>query len=294
MLRSFLARVLAFLGLAFNFHFNLNATAHEHIHMKNISQDGGGDETCKLSAALIVSIHVPYTDNSLSSFQLDQLVAIQVDDAEETYFVPKHILLKSSEYFEGALQGQFIETKQQKLRLPGCDTTTLHLFLNWLCNRTLSTLCDELYELTDGDVEDDSQEVRQAASKLQVILVKLWVFGEAYLMPKLQNETMECFLDLLQNGFISTDAVHVAFELTASDMFRRMIAKEVAQWQRRGCYSDEEIDGLGTIDGFFKITIKVLEECHRTGCRHQCDEVGCAPSFADFHKPYVVDEKKSS
>lgn len=130
--------------------------------------------------------------NSLSRpFSVDDhLITIALgDDNNSVYSVQKAVLCTASSYFTKAFDGSFSESKERTLKLPGCNSTTFELFLYRLCHQKLP---EKMY--------DDDFETCEPCG-VQPALVQLWYFADAYLMPKLQNESLCRLHDCFSAGF---------------------------------------------------------------------------------------------
>lgn len=89
------------------------------------------------------------------------------------YLVSKSKLCEISKFFVKAFQGQFLEHDTKLLRFPDTADDTLKAFLYWLINGDLPNT------MTLGDVD------------AEILLVQLWVFGDTYMIPVLQNAAMQ-------------------------------------------------------------------------------------------------------
>ena len=114
-----------------------------------------------------------------------EMVAIRLEDEEETFYVEKALLCRASPYFTAALEGSFKEAREGVLTLPGCDRKTLELFLTWTLHHYIP---EHLITMPDGLYQEQDH---FKASELQVILVRLWCFANSVIMPALQDTTMD-------------------------------------------------------------------------------------------------------
>lgn len=132
------------------------------------------------------------------------------------------------------------------------------LFLYWLCKRELP---DWRLSLAKEAREPDEYYV----NRYQHALVRTWAFGEAYLLPKLQNKAMARLLAALGAFKPDVDTVKEVYENTAAtSVLRQVITKEVVcryRRYRRAEFTDPELMELGRIDGFFLGFMDQLHEC---------------------------------
>lgn len=131
----------------------------------------------------------------------------------------------ASDYFRSALLGSFSEAKDKKLRLPGCDTAVFELFLYWICNKTLPNFETQTTGLSWDD--EDYAASEEFASKIQALLARLWYVAGMYLLPVLQNDTMNRLLDVMQNVQVEPTAMEIAFDIGPPDcLLRKMLLEE--------------------------------------------------------------------
>lgn len=194
-------------------------------------------------------------------FQQQDLVSIQVDDGT-AFWVQEAFLNSSSDYFRKALTGEFEESHTKTLHLPECGTETFKHLLFWMVNRDI--------EVPKWDENDSSQ--------AQIQLAHLWAAGQMYLMPNLQNRVMECLWTVFEDSNTSVDAVCAAFDVTSEgSKLRKLFIMELV---RDRIYdheqSDEELDRLGALPGFFKahteMFAKRIELESRGPCSWEIDE----------------------
>jgi hypothetical protein len=95
------------------------------------------------------------------------------------------------------LNGSFSESVEGVLKLPGCDVNTFESFIYWLFHKDLSHL-----------LESDHP---------HVCLAKLWCFGEACLLPKLQNCAMRTLITSFKDFYVNFDAMEIAGSETQVD-----------------------------------------------------------------------------
>lgn len=214
------------------------------------------------------------------------MVTIQPQDSDEIFLVQRALLIQASEYFQKALKGHYAETERRVLRLPGCDTPTLQLFLYWLYHRTLPCFgeAQSILYVKHGSKSDIAL---KNAIDHQIKLFRLWGFAEAYLLPRLQNETMECLCDFLMFHRLQPAAAHVAFEVSSRDLLEYFCVKQAANDWRSSYYDEDDLTVLGGIPGFMNMMLNSIEECRQRGCLcHQSKP--CRPSLQRERKSYMV------
>ena len=192
------------------------------------------------------------------------MVAIKLDNSEETYFLQKAQLIGVSSYFSAALEGTFKESTERVMKLPGCEKDAFELFLYSLCYRKLPNLADYI------DHKDDDAVIDSRASQVQVALVQLWCFADAILTPDLQNIVMKSLLQFFAVTRITTEGLRVAFSLTSKDSLLRkaMLDEFLSDYaaEKRfpsssNLYTEEEKDSFARIPGLMSELASGLMSC---------------------------------
>lgn len=151
-----------------------------------------------------------------SRFTEGLTVTIQLENTTKTFMVQRALLCSLSDYFTTALGGSFKEGRDNTLRLPGCDTETFKMFLYWACNRSLP------------EAPEPGKGTTPANQTFQFIMVKVWCFADAILLPQLQNDAMKALLDGLRYARVPVEAIRFTFENSANDsVLRKAILEEV-------------------------------------------------------------------
>jgi len=184
-----------------------------------------------------------------STWQDDTLIKVTLDDGAGPYFVPKALLCAASDYFVTALkQETFSEGNTRDLCLPGCDDETLAYFLHWLTYRTLPSQRSHVNE------HKSSQDCQHCHSAM----IKLWAFGDAYFLPKVQSLAMSWLTRLCTEIPMPATDAKMAFELTAVDSkLRTLVTRFMAYYVATGDWEDSEtLNIAGSVPGFFQYFVK--------------------------------------
>ncbi|TIA16451.1 hypothetical protein D6C81_05943 [Aureobasidium pullulans] len=124
------------------------------------------------------------TPNRLPSRKLyKDTVTVVVGTEEDSFVVHKGLLCFYSDFFRAAFNGSFEEATERKIKLPDVDIDTFENFQLWLYSRTLL------------DTEDSANESGHATYLTFTALAKLWIFGDKYLIPLLQNNVIGAMHD---------------------------------------------------------------------------------------------------
>jgi hypothetical protein len=136
----------------------------------------------------------------------------------------------------------------------------------WLCQGSIVSF-DEL----DDSAENEA--IHKASADYQQFLAGLWLFGDAYMLPKLQNDAMKMFLEHTQGRMVGPAAVKYVFANTAPDCVLRVAFLEEAIYDSLVLrnYKEEEKNEVGAIPGFLfavsKRTTVIKRDCnHHRGC----------------------------
>ncbi|KAK4539369.1 hypothetical protein LTR36_010999 [Oleoguttula mirabilis] len=221
-----------------------------------------------------------------STFQDDYMVTITLENSPTSFQVQKALLCNTSDYFKRALDGGFKEGSDRTLRLPGCDQETFEVVLYWITSKTLPDFAAEL------DNEDTTFDARHEMSSVrQTLLVRTWAFGDAYLMPKLQNMAMRSLLAVFKHNRAHPEALREAFATTgAESTIRKACIMEAASDIYEEAYTNEEKDRLGATPGFLSALLDVTGNCFDE------DKVVKMQKYADtrnqYAESYFVPEKQ--
>lgn len=91
--------------------------------------------------------------------------------------IHKDLLCFYSDYFRGALNGSFKEAIEGKISLPDANADLFYIVNGFLYTRELRQQNNRM----NSDID-------------LVTLGQLWIFGDRYLMPFLQNTTMDAYI----------------------------------------------------------------------------------------------------
>ncbi|KAF2769778.1 hypothetical protein EJ03DRAFT_351045 [Teratosphaeria nubilosa] len=210
-----------------------------------------------------------------SAFANDYLVTLIPDGEDcQTYRVSCATLCETSEYFRAALQGNFREVSSGILTFPGFDDKTLQGFVYWLSEGDLPDHEDFL----SWDVRDrDEQDFNERLLEWELLLIRLWAFGDQHLLPRLQNRAMIPLLQAMMEQTLAPQAVREIFERTAKDaQLRRAATIQVTGDLTGTYYQDDEVEELSQIPGLLVAVMNENRKCHgglKRGCK--CDVLCC-------------------
>ncbi|KAG9954074.1 hypothetical protein KCU85_g604, partial [Aureobasidium melanogenum] len=142
-----------------------------------------------------------------------ETVSILVGPNKEKYNPHKDLLCFYSGFFRGAFKGPFKEAAEGKIELPDVNPDIFEAFQVWLYS----------HSLRDGDNNKDSSKRPQLLPCRT--LAQLWVFGDKYEIPLLQNDSTDALLGKLEeeNQFDVT-VVQIAYQNTMQGSCLRRLA----------------------------------------------------------------------
>ena len=96
-------------------------------------------------------------------------VGFGADGEEQAFLVYKEFICYYSPFFDAAFNGSFEEGKTQSIDIDDVRPAVFGLFVNWLYTQKVTH-------------DEDNATMRN--------LVDLWILGDRYLVPRLQNQTL--------------------------------------------------------------------------------------------------------
>ena len=133
-----------------------------------------------------------------------------VGQSATSFTVYKSLLVGSAPFFAAALEGNFVEATEQTIEMPDVSSEVFKRFMLWMYTASL---------IGDGEsVRDLSCEV----------LVRVYVFGDTYDIPNLQNCVMDTLKARLDSSLTRLDGEHISliYKNTAKDCSLRRFAVE--------------------------------------------------------------------
>jgi hypothetical protein len=152
------------------------------------------------------------------------MVTIDIKDAKKTYKVQKSLLCTAAKYFRDALGGSWAERGSKPITLPDCDEETCQYFIYWLAYRKLpSSLANE-----DSPMDADGDDTGSDDTLNSCRLVKIWVFGDKYVMPQLQNATMTLLISNVRKNSLRVETTRLAFEMLPDSLVTKLLLEQQA------------------------------------------------------------------
>jgi hypothetical protein len=116
------------------------------------------------------------------------------DGEKKPVFVHKNYICEYSKYFRVAFHDGFAETDAQEIDLEETDPQTFNRFLHWTYHQSLPTS-----ELGPNHFNKN---------------VKLWIFADKYIVPKLQNYIMTIIMESLYGALARSDPRNLGASVT--------------------------------------------------------------------------------
>ncbi|KAK5122021.1 hypothetical protein LTR85_004267 [Meristemomyces frigidus] len=181
------------------------------------------------------------------------MISINAGEGQEPFHIQRTLLTNSSPWFDKALSDHFNEGQDRTLRFPGTSATVVQIFIFWLFNKELP-LRDILTDLCRVESRGPSE------SEIQTLAVRVWIFGEEHMLPRLQNQAMRELHNSLAMGFPTSETIKEAYEGSApgSVLRRKLIREAVAGWKLAADkgnpdtigFRSNELDHLSGVAGF--------------------------------------------
>ncbi|KAG9657191.1 hypothetical protein KCU64_g5367, partial [Aureobasidium melanogenum] len=118
-----------------------------------------------------------------SSKSYKEPVTLIVGATKEHYILHKDLLCFYSDFFRAAFNGSFKEAAERKIELPNTEVDVFEAFQVWLYTQKMP----KNENTSSGKVHLEWP-----------ILIKLWIFGDKYQMPLLQNIVMDNSFDKVE------------------------------------------------------------------------------------------------
>lgn len=181
------------------------------------------------------------------------MITIATSDGKGTYKVQRTLLKNASSWFGAALKPYFTEGQEGILRFPDTPTMVVEASLYWLFHGKLP-LHDILEAL--GFSKPGLKTVSER--HVQELAVRIWMFGEQHLVPRLQNEAMRALHHSVAKQYPTLSIVKEAYEGSPPGcVLRKLMLRVVVKgWKRslteseKGYYQAPELEALGGVAGF--------------------------------------------
>ncbi|KAG9558853.1 hypothetical protein KCU71_g3793, partial [Aureobasidium melanogenum] len=167
-----------------------------------------------------------------SSKLYKETVSILVGPNKEKYVLHKGLLCFYSDFFRAAFEGAFKEAHENKIELPDVFVDVFEAFQVWLYSRSLR------------DPKDPGDSSTRPQFLLHGTLAYLWVFGDKYQIPLLQNDSVDAMLEKMdEEKLFATIVVNVAYQSTMRGSALRRLAIDTCVFEMRHKEGENSIFG---------------------------------------------------
>jgi hypothetical protein len=141
-------------------------------------------------------------------------------DKERRLVVHKDVLCGASPFFEAACKPEWMNPNDKVLKLPDDDPETIQAMVYWMYYNTICVL--EAISYRNFDFETTAEE---AMGTIWGLFAKLYVCGDKYQMPRLQNDAADAMTEYSDNCKFNCPAIIPwVYEHTSSDSrLRRLL-----------------------------------------------------------------------
>ncbi|KAI9650255.1 hypothetical protein NHQ30_000268 [Ciborinia camelliae] len=166
--------------------------------------------------------------NAFSSPNEIVTFVIGTGEDEERFAIHKEVACRHSEIWDRAFNGPFIEGQTQTYRLEDVDPKVFRMLMQWVYQEKF----DHAHSLQrDGWIKECGGETRKLCAKEDILLVKLWILAEKFLIRRLQNYTMNImFKHETRCGAMNSGCYQYLYRNTANDSMLRSFAVEQKCW----------------------------------------------------------------
>ncbi|CZT25117.1 uncharacterized protein RCC_10846 [Ramularia collo-cygni] len=135
-------------------------------------------------------------------------VMVGAEDMAVTYKVHVGVLTFYSKYFkiqlEGGVQSGRGRRAALKLKLPFASARTIEVFVHWMYTR----------DVPEGNSRDTSSSTGKLCTR---VLCELWVFGNIYVIPQLQNDMVTKIVERVMHSVWKDSNMHAEYVYTHAD-----------------------------------------------------------------------------
>ncbi|KAI4747143.1 hypothetical protein E4T50_02498 [Aureobasidium sp. EXF-12298] len=155
------------------------------------------------TTALSVTRAVSTPHKKPTSKHYSEMVTVVVGDSKQPFVLHKGLLCFYSDFFRAAFEGSFKESTERKIDLPDVGIDVFKAFQVWLYSQSLCNF-------------EDPQDSSQPPTFPQWhVMALLWVFGDKYQIPLLQNSVIDALMDRIkETQAFHTVIVQVAYQQT--------------------------------------------------------------------------------
>ncbi|KEQ81747.1 hypothetical protein M438DRAFT_367628 [Aureobasidium pullulans EXF-150] len=144
-------------------------------------------------------------------------VVLSVGPSKQEFTVHKELLCFYSDFFRAAFNGSFKEATEGRIELPDAQVDVFESFQVWLYSRSL---------LNTEDLQDQPDYQKYPSFSA---LARLWVFGDKYQIPLLQNCVIDSILEKQkQSNRFNTCIVRIAYQDTIQESPLRRLAIDIS------------------------------------------------------------------
>lgn len=142
---------------------------------------------------------------------------MSVGPSKQDFTVHKELLGFYSDFFRAAFNGSFKEATEGRIELPDTQVDVFEIFQVWLYSRSL---------LNTEDLQDQPDYKKYPSFGA---LARLWVFGDKYQIPLLQNCAADAILQYNkdENKF-NTCIIRIAYQDTMQESPLRRLAIDIS------------------------------------------------------------------
>jgi hypothetical protein len=171
-----------------------------------------------------------------------------------TFIVHKKILCAYSPFFEAACKPEWMKPEDRVIKLPEDDPETIKAVVYWMYNNDICIPKSKVKVLQSW--KEDGMQTAWG------LLVKLFIAGDKFQIPRLKNGTISALVSLWQMGESSltpTNIVRFAFDHTSdeSPLRKALIMMLLYEFDGKNAGNLEELRSELSAEALFELVLKL-------------------------------------
>ena len=165
----------------------------------------------------------PRSNTNTDSSSLEEAITLVVGEGEEQtkLIVHKDVLCSASPFFQAACKPEWMKAEDKAITLPEDDPEAVKALVHWMYH---DEICVDEKKANVNDANTEEEAMRGVWG----IFVKLFVLGQKYQIPPLQNDAIDAILVYVNTWSIELGVISYAYENTSSGSpLRRLLVRLV-------------------------------------------------------------------
>jgi hypothetical protein len=163
------------------------------------------------------------SNTNTKSSSLEEVITLVVGEGEgqAKLIVHKDVLCSASPFFQAACKPEWMTAEDKVITLPEDDPEAVKALIHWMYH---DEICADEKKTNVNDANTEEEAMRGAWG----VFVKLFVLGQKYQIPPLQNDAIDAILVHVNTWSIELGVISYAYENTSSGSpLRRLLVRLV-------------------------------------------------------------------